>query len=232
MKAIEALVDQQIKRWDLERRARIEQPPIEISVETGPVITISRQRGSGGSLVALRLAALTGFSHFNREIIDSVSREIGIQKRLVETLDESVRSGFQLWVDGIIRGRLVDSSDYMQSLVKIIGTVIKHGKAIIVGRGANFIADPHTAFNIRIVADEKFRINSLMSRREMSQDEAKREIEENDELRRKFIRNYFGNDIDDPLIYDMVINSTHFEIDQIAGMILANYPLKFANHKK
>ncbi len=230
MKAIESLVDQQIKRWELERR-RI--PASEkrstVSVEPGPVITISRQRGSGGSLVALRMAELTGFDHFNREIIDDISHEIGIQKRLVESLDESVRSGFQLWVDGIIRGRIIDSSDYMQSLVKITGAIMKHGKAIIVGRGANFIAEPKLAFNVRIVANPDFRVESLVARRKMTHEEAKQEVKSNDELRQKFIKNNFGKDINDPLVYDMLINSTYFTVDQIAGIILANYPVKLSN---
>ena len=228
MKAIEALVDQQIKRWELERKRPKAGPSEIMAAKPGPVITISRQRGSGGSLVALRLAELTGFSHFNRELIDGISHEIGIQKRLVETLDESVRSGFQLWVDGIMRGRIVDSSDYMQSLVKVIGAVIGHGKAIIVGRGANFLADSLAAFNVRIVAEREFRIKSLCSRRNLSEQEAGDEVRSNDENRNKFIKNNFGHDIDDPLGYDLIINSTNYTVDQIAGMILSNYPVKLS----
>lgn len=230
MKAIEALVDQQIKRWELERA----RPPSEDikHVEPRPVITISRQRGSGGSLVAMRLAELTGFGHFNREIIDQISREIGIQRRMVKSLDESVRSKFELWVDGILRGRIVDASDYMQSLVKIIGAISKHGKVIIVGRGANFIVDSKTAFNVRIVADESFRIQSLIDRRGLSLEEAKRVIEENDAQRRKFIKNHFNRDIDDPVAYDMIINGTYFGVDQMAGMVLSSFPIKLLKNDK
>jgi cytidylate kinase len=224
MKPIELLVDQQIKRWELERRRPQETETIPIS--PGPVITISRQRGSGGSLVAERLAELTGFSHFNREIIDQISREMGAQKRLVESLDEATRSGFQLWVDGIFRGRIVDSSDYMQSLVKIIGAIINHGKAIVVGRGANFLATTPNVFNIRIIADMTFRVDSIIKRRGLSRDEATEEIETNDNQRRKFIKNHFGRDIDDPAAYDLIVNSTDLDIDRISTLILGAYPLK------
>jgi cytidylate kinase len=230
MKAIEALVDQQIKRWELERN-QPQQADIT-PLEPGPVITISRQRGSGGSLVASRLAELTGFAHFNREIIDQISREIGIQKRMVKSLDESVRSGFQLWVDGILRGRIIDTSDYMQSLVKIIGAISKHGKAIIVGRGANFITDKQTTFNVRIVADESFRINSLVERRGLSREAAMKEITENDHQRRKFIQSHFDRNIDDPAAYDMIINSSYIDVDQLAGIILSSFPLKLFKNDK
>jgi len=224
MRPIEMIVDRQIKRWELERRSArgIQEEPSK----PGPIITISRQRGSGGSLVAAKLAELTGFSHINREIIDQISLEIGTQKRLVESLDESVQSNFQLWVDGIIRGRIVDTSDYMQSLVKIIGAVSHHGKAILVGRGANFIARSENAFHVRIIADFKFRINSLVDRRGLSSEEAEQDIIENDKQRRKFIKSHFDRDIDDPTVYDMIINSTNLEADRIAGMILNAYPQK------
>jgi cytidylate kinase len=224
MKPIEMIVDRQIKRWELEHRTA--QTTKEEPLKPGPIITISRQRGSGGSLVATKLAELTGFSHINREIIDQISLEIGTQKRLIESLDESVQSNFQLWVDGIIHGRIIDASDYMQSLVKIIGVVSHHGKAILVGRGANFIARSENAFHVRIVADYKFRVNSLVDRRGLTSEEAEQEINENDRQRKKFIKNHFGRDIDDPTAYDMIINSTFLKIDKIAGMILNAYPQK------
>jgi cytidylate kinase len=226
MKPIELIVDRQIKRWELERRRPDEVKASARPPQPGPVITVSRQRGSGGSIVAERLAELTGFSHINRYIIDQISRETGVQKRLVESLDETFRSSFQLWVDGILRGRIVDSSDYMQSLVKIIGAVSKHGKVVIVGRGANFIVDSSNSFNVRIVADLEFRVNSLMERRGMSPEDARKEIADNDNQRRKFIKNHFNKDIDDPLAYDLTINSTRQEFDKIAAMIIAAYPLK------
>jgi len=231
MKPVEMLVDQQIRRWELERR-KPEEGAKEPVHRPGPVITISRQRGSGGSIVAERLAALTGFSHFNREIIDQISREIGIQKRMVEALDESVRSGFQLWVDGIVRGRIVDASDYMQSLAKIIGAIAGHGKAIIVGRGGNFLTDNRISFNVRIVADTEFRISSLMKRRGMSRDEAVKEVSDNDSQRKKFIKSNLNRDIDDPTAYDLVINSTYLDLDSIAAMILNAYPLKVMNNNQ
>jgi len=226
MKPIEMIVDRQIKRWELERR--VIQGTKEEPLKPGPIITISRQRGSGGSLVAAKLAELTGFSHINREIIDQISHEIGAQKRLVESLDESVQSNFQLWVDGIIRGRIVDASDYMQSLVKIIGAVSHHGKAILVGRGANFITRSENAFHVRVVADFRFRVSSLADRRGLTLEEAEQEIDENDKQRKKFIKSHFDRDIDDPTAYDMVINSTNLEVDKIAGMILNAYPQKLS----
>jgi len=228
MRPIELIVDRQIKRWELERRES--QEVVEETPRPGPIITISRQRGSGGSSVAVKLAELTGFSHVNREFIDQISHEIGIQKRLVESLDESKRSNFQLWVDGIIGGRIVDTSDYMQSLVKIIGAVTHHGKAILVGRGANFIARGGNAFHVRIIADLKFRIESLIEKRNLTSEQAEHEIAENDKQRKKFIESCFNRDIEDLTAYDMMINSTNLSVEKIANMILNAFPQKIAGN--
>lgn len=224
MKAIELIVDQQIKRWELEKKH-----PRQLTTEIlkpGPIITVSRQRGSQGSIVARILSELTGFTLINREIIDQISLEMGTQKRLVESLDESVRSNFELWVDGIFRGRIVDSSDYLQSLVKIIGAISHHGKTIIVGRGANFILGNKTGFHVRIVADYQFRVKSLMERRGLSRAKAEEEIITNDRNRKKFIKNHFTSDINDPNAYDLIINSTNLLPEQIAAVILSSYPQK------
>ncbi|MCD6161730.1 MAG: cytidylate kinase-like family protein [candidate division Zixibacteria bacterium] len=224
MKHIEVIIDQQIKKWELDKKHPVEDETKPL--KPGPIITISRQRGSGGSIIAQRLAELTGFAVINREIIDQISQEIGTQKRLVETLDEADRSNFELWVDGIFRGRIVDSSDYNRSLIKIIGAITHHGKTIIVGRGANFIVGNKNAFNVRIVADYQFRIDSLVKRRKLNSEQAKEEIEANDQQRKKFIKKHFDRDINDYSAYDLIINSANLEIDKIAGLILNAYPQK------
>ena len=229
MKYIEAIVDQQIRRWELEKR-RPQSPEIQPPTG-GPIITVSRQRGSGGSVVAERLAELTGFSYVNREIIDQISHETGAQKRLIESLDESVQSGFQLWVDGILRGRIIDKSDYLQSLVKIIGAIMLHGKSIIVGRGANFIVGGRKGFNVRIIADLDFRIASLSKRRGLTAGKAREEIAQSDQQRKKFIDSHFNRNIDDPAAYDLIINSTYLEVDKVAALIMSSYAQKSYSEK-
>jgi hypothetical protein len=222
--AIETIVDRQIRRWELERNRPKETVPLP--EKPGPIITISRQKGATGSQAAEKLAELTGFTLIGRDIIDQISLDIGTQKRLVETLDESVRSKFELWVEGIFKRRLVDTSDYLKSLVKIIGAVSHHGKTIIVGRGANFILGRQRGFHVRVVADNDFRVRSMMTRHGLSQTQAQEEIIHSDEKRRKFIKTDFGWDIDDPLAYDLVINSTYLTPEHIAQLILNAYPLK------
>ncbi len=53
-----------------------------------PVITLSRQRGSLGSYIALEVAQRLGLCYLDREIIDSVAREAGVSAEKVEAIEE------------------------------------------------------------------------------------------------------------------------------------------------
>ncbi len=53
-----------------------------------PVITISRQRGSMGSYIALEVARKLDLRYLDREIIESVAREAGVSPESVETVEQ------------------------------------------------------------------------------------------------------------------------------------------------
>jgi cytidylate kinase len=52
------------------------------------VITVSRQRGSKGSYIALEVAKELGLRYVDREILDSVARETGVSVERVEAIEE------------------------------------------------------------------------------------------------------------------------------------------------
>jgi cytidylate kinase len=52
------------------------------------VITVSRQRGSKGSYIALEVAKELGLRYLDREILDSVARETGVSVERVEAIEE------------------------------------------------------------------------------------------------------------------------------------------------
>jgi len=52
------------------------------------VVTVSRQRGSMGSYIALEVADRLELQYLDREIIDSVAREAGVPAKSVEAIEE------------------------------------------------------------------------------------------------------------------------------------------------
>lgn len=53
-----------------------------------PIVTVSRQRGSMGSYVALEVAQRLDLDYLDREIIDTVAREAGVPAKNVEAIEE------------------------------------------------------------------------------------------------------------------------------------------------
>jgi cytidylate kinase len=52
------------------------------------VITVSRQRGSNGSYIALNVAERLGLRYLDREILDSVARQAGVSVKSVQAIED------------------------------------------------------------------------------------------------------------------------------------------------
>lgn len=218
---IHQIIDRQIRRWDLEAQQRRESAEIYPSrpASIRPWITISRCFGSGGGEIAQRLSARLNYEIFDREIVDTLVRESAFRSAILESLDERDRSSLEIWIEGLLRGRLVDKEDYLRSLIRVIGVIALHGHAIIVGRGANLILDSDRGIHVRIVAPLDQRIETIARIRSMAPDEARKLVEQVDEERAAFIRRHFHRQIEDPLSYDLVVNSARLGVGTAVELI-------------
>jgi cytidylate kinase len=63
------------------------------------VITISRQLGSGGAIIARMVAEELGFRFVGREIVDAVAARAGVSTATARNMDEQALD----WAGGIIR---------------------------------------------------------------------------------------------------------------------------------
>lgn len=218
---IHQIIDRQIRRWESEAQRRRESAEVYPSrpVSIRPWITISRCFGSGGGEVAQRLSARLNYEIFDREIVDTLIRETAFRAAILESLDERDRSSLEIWIEGLLRGRLVDKEDYLRSLARVVGVIAMHGHAILVGRGANFILDSDRGIHVRIVAPLEQRVETIARIRSVSLDDARRLVQQVDEERAAFIRRHFHREIEDPLAYDLVVNSARLGVDTTVELI-------------
>jgi cytidylate kinase len=101
----------------------------------------------------------------------------------------------------------------------VIGTIGKHGRAVVVGRGANFILPPEQRFRVRITASQRLRVENVARHFNLSPDEAKRRVIKTESNRKAFIRKYFNADIADPTNYDLVINTDKLSVGNAVDLI-------------
>lgn len=213
MKSIQRLIEEQVNRWQIMQK---EQKEEKIGVS---IITISREPGSGGRIVAGKLAEKLGIDIFHQEVINEIAKRADVSEKLLETLDERGLSILEDWISSLVYDRHLWPDEYMQHLMKVVGTIGKHGRAVIVGRGANFVLPPEKRFSVRIVAPQSWRILNVSKEYDITPEEAKRRVMQTESDRRAFIRKYFNADITDPTNYDLAINTATLKVDDAVNVI-------------
>ena len=229
MPSIEQIVDRQLRKWELEKQRR--EAENEELTEASPIITVSRMRGSRGSYLAQRLSEELGYQLMHKESIDLIVSSSGLRRRLIESLDEKHRNQIELWFEGIFKGPYADASDYFCHLYKSIIALSRLGGVIVVGRGANYILTVQTGFHLRTVASSMSRQKNLMKYENMTEEQARAEIEKSDSIRQSFIKSNFRRDINDPEYYDLVLNTNYIDIEDAIVFVRKAMEAKFTKLK-
>lgn len=186
-----------------------------------PVVTISRQPGSGGLLIAKGIADRLSLALFDREIIQGLAESAKMSSFVLESLDEKGLSLLDEWVCSLVNERHLWPDQYLQHLMKVIGAIGKHGNAVIVGRGANFVLPREGVIRARVISPVEERIRRVAREFHMDIGEAKRRVVRTESNRRAFVRKYFNADIEDPENYDLMLNTGTLTLDACIEAILA-----------
>jgi cytidylate kinase len=129
--SIAQFVKQQIRKWESSAAEKDIKPEVHI-----PVITVSMEPGSGGSLVAQQIADRLGFDYFHRGIIQGIAKSAKIRATVIDTLEKERLSGIEDFISSLYKDQYLYPGIYMQHLLKVVNTIADHGRAVIVGRGA------------------------------------------------------------------------------------------------
>jgi len=214
-RSIELIIEEQMQRWQLMKSKKVTEKQ---GVST---ITISREPGSGGRVVAKKLAAKLDFKVFHQEVLLEIAKRADVSDKLLATLDEKGLTVLEDCISALVYDRHLWPDEYLKHLMKVIGAIGEHGRAIIVGRGANFVVPPQNRLRLRIVAPQNVRIANVARVFDVTTEDARRRIIRTESDRRAFIRKYFNADITDPNNYDIVINTGALEIDKAVEAVIA-----------
>jgi cytidylate kinase len=212
-RSLDQLVDHQIRRWHLETVRRGSEPRRRC-------IALSRLPGSGVDDLGKRLAETLGYTLFGIEIVDRIARKSGIQRELVEGLDERVRGALESLLDGL-RGHSprFSESEYVNRLVRVVSTLGEVGSAVIIGRGSPYILPPERALRVLVTAPRSERVERLAKRLDLPFAEADARMSREEAARRQFIERSFHVDPDDVSLYDIAVNTGTLGVDGAADLI-------------
>ncbi|MFC1580904.1 AAA family ATPase [Thermodesulfobacteriota bacterium] len=222
MEMSEALMDEvvkkQVEKWEESKAAgrNTEDEPLS-------VITVSSQPGSGGSLIAKNVAEQLGFDYFDKTLIEVIAESAHVSSKLVESVEKERFSGVEDFIASFIKKEYLYPGLYLKHLMKVVSAIALHGKAVIVGRGANFIIPPELRFSVRTVALQEKRIENIARTFEVSLDEAKGRVLQRESRRSAFVRHSFHKKVSDPVNYDIVINTDRPPIEEVVEGVCAYF---------
>lgn len=227
--SMDRMVEQQLKKWRnlIEEGLDVFDYGLEIEkVKGGPVITISREPGSGGSEIARRLSRDLSMDLMGGQIIQHVAESARMSRKVIESLDEKEVTLRDTLLNTFFRDRHLWPDEYLQHLTKVIATIGRYGNAIIVGRGANYILPKEGTFRVRIIAPLEYRIRQVMEDRKIEKAQAEQYVVKRENDQKAFARKYFNVDVTDPKHYDIIINTGSVTIEGGAEAIKLAFKMR------
>jgi cytidylate kinase len=215
----EKLIQRQINHWNSFRQY-LADPRHESSGPPGPILTISRQAGSGGRLLARALAERLDLQLHDQSLVERVARDSKLEQSMIAELDESEMNQARLWVRGVLSQRIFMKDQYHLALIKVVTALASKGNVMFLGRGANLILKEAATLRIRLVSSYQTRMNNIMDRTGLSRPEARALLEETDRRRAEYIRKVFGEEPGQPENYDLVLNTDRLDLENQIELVL------------
>ena len=231
-KTMDRMVQDQVNKWR-QLFARAVQQGLKIeNFKGGPIITLSREPGGGGSEIARKLSKALKMDLIGGQIIQHVADSAKMSRRVIESLDEkevTFRDALLLSLFGENRPW---PGEYLQHLTKVIGSIGIFGNVIIVGRGANFVLPKDRIFRVRIIAPIEQRIKYFMDDRGYTKAESEQYLVKKENDRKAFVRKYFSADLTDPKHYDIIVNTEKISVDGATEAIITAFQQGDKNFKE
>ena len=185
------------------------------------IITIAREYGSGGRIIAQKVAEKLGIVYYDNEIIDLAAKEMGFDVDVIRKVSEQKASGFMYSLSsGTLNLPLNDQVYTMQS--KIIRHLANYDACIIVSGCADYILEDYdNVLKVFIHAPLESRIKRVKNEYKEVHDDYKKYVIKKDKTRSNYYNYYTTNKLKK---FDITLNSD-LGLDEVAN-IIANVYLK------
>ena len=176
-------------------------------------ITVSGLLGANGGKIARKVSEELNYPYYGAEELLKAAQKMGFASNS-DTVDENVPNFLE---------RLFSEKPqiYLDHLQSIIYDVAKRGNAVFVGRGGKFLLHSFDcAFHVLVVGSMEKRIRRVMEENKVEEEVAKKIINRSDHDKRAFIRFAYDQDMLNPQLYDLVLNTDKLSVDCAAEMVL------------
>ncbi|MBI1723846.1 MAG: cytidylate kinase-like family protein [Gemmatimonadetes bacterium] len=200
------------------------------------VVTITRQYGAGGSAVAKLVANALDWTLIDNEFVDEVAKRAGLAVEAVAAREERAPSLMErlvralataspeTFVPAAASGDEPDEETLVRMAQRVIDEAAAHGRAVMVGRGAQAYlarASAGDALHAYVVAPRAARIREVMVRLGTDEQQAARTVDDTDAARDRYVERFYGVSRQDPARYHLVLNTGFLGHDGAADLIVS-----------
>lgn len=177
-----------------------------------PAITISRQLGSLGTLVASEVAGRLGYRVVHRQLINEAARRAGAPEVALAVIDDLGLLG--------VRPSAQARQAYQRAVQQVMEELAAQGKVVIVGRAGQVILRQHPeVLHVKVMAPVPVRSERVARELGISLEAAHAQVLASDRARSEYLRRYYHARWDDPCLYDLIINTARLSPRAAADVI-------------
>jgi cytidylate kinase len=198
-----------------------------------PIVTVSRQYGSGGSEVAERVARAMGWTLYDNAVVDEVAArlrmtpsEVSAREERIPSLVERMASAMALGAPEVmpVVGDLaaVPSEERVVMMTRrVIEEAVQAGPAVLVGRGAQAMLAKRTdALHVYCYAPVEDLVRYAVENLNVPVADAPKRVTEMNHQREAFVRRHWKREWRDVANYDLCVNTASLGVDGSAELVV------------
>lgn len=186
------------------------------------IISIGREFGSGGHVIAEALAKRFNIPMYDHNLLDHIAEEKNLNAEELKKFDEKPRN---VLLSRTLKGHSSSPSDHiaMMQFDYLKRRAEKGESFVVVGRCAEMVLKEFEGMvSIFVLGDKECKTKRVMEVYDISKEEARKKMERHDVYRKQYHNSYCDSKWGDSRSYDLCINSSRLGIDGTVAM-LADY---------
>ena len=199
------------------------------------IINVGRQIGSGGHIIAEKLAEDFGCKCYDRELLNLAAKESGFSEKFFEQNDEQkgfFKSLFHTHLPFLSDNNFYHNDFSQEGLYKFQSDAIKRaadeGNCVFVGRTADYVLREYeNVVNVFITADIEDRVKAVSERKGITPEAASKFISNHESERASYYNYYTGKQWGHSESYDLCINSSLLGMEATEKFIAEFIKAKF-----
>lgn len=175
-----------------------------------PVITLSRDWGSGGDVIAQRVCQRMKLPLYDDELLREVAGRLHDDPAIVQMLDEGFGRAKDMWLYRLFSGKDISPDAYRDTLIKVVMSLGRLG-GVIVGRGAHVILASECALRVRVAGSPEICARRMAAQGHGNEADLLAKAHEVNHKRGKFVWEVFQSRLSDTSQFDLTINTDRMD---------------------